>query len=288
MATRAQLEKYAKNPNVRKFLDLIAYTEGTQGNSYHTAFGGGRLSNLNDHPRYSKSFRQLNGKMNTTSAAGRYQFLRGTWDGVARQYGLTNFSPHNQDLGAIALMIGRDALAPLLKGDWQTAVRRAGPEWASFPTAPASYSQPTKSWSKVNKFWTGNSTPSGGGQGQPDSGSSEFARPPLIDMSGFQASEFERPPLIDMSGFHPEASAFERPALVNMADIQGGMSAPDIEPSAFERPKLVNMADIQVSDSAPDTEIDPISFERPALVNMTGLNSYSPPTTFLSEIEPDG
>ncbi|MGP5531224.1 glycoside hydrolase family 24 protein [Psychrobacter celer] len=153
MATRQQLEQALQHPNVRKFLDLISYTEGTQGNGYHTAFGGGRLSSLNDHPRYLKSFRQTDGKMNKTSAAGRYQFVRKTWDGVARQYGLRDFSPHNQDLGAVALLFQRGAIPALLKGDYQTAVRRTGAEWASLPTS--NYKQNKRSWDNVNKFLGG-------------------------------------------------------------------------------------------------------------------------------------
>lgn len=155
MATRAQLEKYAQNPNVRKFLDLIAHTEGTEGNGYRTAFGGGRLSSLGDHPRYMKSFKQQNGKTNKTSAAGRYQFLSSTWDSVAKKYGLNDFGPKSQDLGAIALLAQNGALGSILKGDMTTAVRKSGSTWASLPTAPASYSQPTKSWKAVNRFLGG-------------------------------------------------------------------------------------------------------------------------------------
>lgn len=153
MATRKQLEQALQHPNVRKFLDLISYTEGTQGNSYRTAFGGGQLRSLNDHPRYLKTFKQTDGTLNKTSAAGRYQFLKGTWDNVARQYGLKDFSPHSQDLGAVALLFGRDAIPALLKGDFQTAVRRTGAEWASLPTS--NYKQNKRSWDNVNKFLGG-------------------------------------------------------------------------------------------------------------------------------------
>lgn len=153
MATRKQLEQALQNPNVRKFLDLISYTEGTRGNGYRTAFGGGKLSHLNDHPRYLKTFKQTDGTLNKTSAAGRYQFLKGTWDNVARQYGLKDFSPHSQDLGAVALLFGRDAIPALLKGDFQTAVRRTGAEWASLPTS--NYKQNKRSWDNVNKFLGG-------------------------------------------------------------------------------------------------------------------------------------
>lgn len=153
MATRKQLEQALQHPNVRRFLDLISYTEGTQGNGYHTAFGGGRLSSLNDHPRYLKSFRQTDGKSNKTSAAGRYQFVSKTWDGVARQYGLRDFSPQNQDLGAVALLFQRGAIPALLKGDYQTAIRKTGDEWASLPSS--NYKQNKRSWDNVNKFLGG-------------------------------------------------------------------------------------------------------------------------------------
>lgn len=153
MATRQELEQALQNPNVRKFLDLLSYTEGTQGNGYYTAFGGGKLANLNDHPRYLKTFKQTNGKTNKTSAAGRYQFLRGTWDGLAKQYGLQDFSPRNQDLGAVALLAQNGALPHLLKGDFAKAVSKAGGTWASLPTSP--HPQPTKSWNKVNDFLGG-------------------------------------------------------------------------------------------------------------------------------------
>lgn len=153
MATRKQLEQALQNPNVRKFLDLISYTEGTQGNGYRTAFGGGKLSHLNDHPRYLKSFKQTDGKSNKTSAAGRYQFVSKTWDGVARQYGLRDFSPQNQDLGAVALLFQRGAIPALLKGDYQTAIKKTGDEWASLPSS--NYKQNKRSWDNVNKFLGG-------------------------------------------------------------------------------------------------------------------------------------
>lgn len=165
-ATRKQLEQALQNPNVRKFLDLISYTEGTQGNGYRTAFGGGKLSHLNDHPRYLKSFRQTDGKSNKTSAAGRYQFVSKTWDGVARQYGLRDFSPQNQDLGAVALLFQRGAIPALLKGDYQTAIKKTGDEWASLPSS--NYKQNKRSWDNVNKFLGGKigNVSSGGGSYQ--------------------------------------------------------------------------------------------------------------------------
>lgn len=161
MASLAQLQQLRNNPNVRKFLDLLSYTEGTQGNGYYTAFGGSRLSSLADHPRYSKTFKQTDGKTNKTSAAGRYQFLRGTWDGLARKYGFQDFGAVNQDLGAIALLAENGALPHILNGNWGQAVAKAGGTWASLPSSP--HPQPTKSWKKVSSFLGGYIPPQGNG-----------------------------------------------------------------------------------------------------------------------------
>lgn len=153
MAQLSDLRQLRNNSNVRKMLDLLAYTEGTQRNGYHTAFGGGQLAHLRDHPRYLKAFRQTNGKINYTSAAGRYQFVRKTWDSLARKYGFRDFGAENQDLGAIALMVSRGAMPHIIKGNWGQAIAKLGAEWASLPTSP--YPQPTKSWKKVNDFLGG-------------------------------------------------------------------------------------------------------------------------------------
>lgn len=257
MATRAQLEKYAQNPRVRKFLDLIAHTEGTEGNGYRTAFGGGRLSSLSDHPRYSKTFKQKNGKTNKTSAAGRYQFLRGTWDGLARQYGLKDFGPQSQDIAAVALLAQNGALGRILKGDMQGAVRKAGPTWASLPTAPASYSQPTKSWQTVNRFLGGKIGPS---QAQP-----QFERPQRISIAELQAQEqqFARPNRVPISELQAmeQSSAFQRPERVPISQLQGA------EQPLFERPERISISQLQASEQAP------IAFERPDRVPIAELQT---------------
>lgn len=240
MATRAQLEKYAQNPNVRKFLDLIAHTEGTEGNGYRTAFGGGRLSNLGDHPRYMKSFKQQNGKTNKTSAAGRYQFLSSTWDSVAKKYGLNDFGPRSQDLGAIALLAQNGALGSILKGDMTTAVRKSGSTWASLPTAPASYSQPTKSWKAVNKFLGGKGVSSAP---QQDS----FARPQRVPIADLQANSIQRPNRVPVEQLQQQ-SVFERPTRVPISELQ--VSEPEL--SMFERPQRVPITDLQQRFARPD------------------------------------
>lgn len=230
MATRAQLEKYLQNPRVRQFLDLIAHTEGTEGNGYRTAFGGGRLSSLSDHPRYSKTFKQKNGKTNKTSAAGRYQFLRGTWDGLARQYGLKDFGPQSQDIAAVALLAQNGALGRILKGDMQGAVRKSGPTWASLPTAPASYSQPTKSWQTVNRFLGGKVSPSQ--KQQPT----------------FQAPSFR--PATELRGAKP---TFAAPSWQSAETLKGAPVAPSFKPPEWQTGGDIN----------PPSDVQPTGFKPP-------------------------
>lgn len=149
MATRQELEKALSNPNVRKMLDVIANAEGVK-HGYNTIFGNERSDDLKAHPNVKKEFTQTDGKKNSTTAAGRYQFLKGTWDKVSKKYGLTDFSPKNQDLAAVALILGRGALGDVMKGDFTKAVGKLGGEWASLPSSP--YAQPKKSWKDIQNM----------------------------------------------------------------------------------------------------------------------------------------
>lgn len=147
MASVAELEKALKNPNVKKLLDVIATAEGAD---YGTLFGGKTTSDFSKHPNVSTKFTETTGNQNVTTAAGRYQFLKGTWDGVAKKYGLKDFSPRNQDLAAVALIKSRGALGDVLKGDLTGAIGKLGNEWASLPSSTAP--QPKKSWAEIEKM----------------------------------------------------------------------------------------------------------------------------------------
>lgn len=164
---REQYENLLSNPNVRKALDIISASENAD---YNTTFGGGTFDGYSKHPNIQKKFKQKNGQWNSSGAAGRYQMLKSTWDELQSTYGLDDFSPRNQDLGAIALLDrlkgkdGKTALQSALEGNFQSMVEKAGKTWASFPSAPAAYSQPKHGWNKMNKIIasaTGTPVPSG-------------------------------------------------------------------------------------------------------------------------------
>lgn len=153
----ADPRQYLNDPRVRKVLDVIAKAEGVQ-HGYNTIFGNERFNNLSAHPNVRKQFRQTDGKMNVTSAAGRYQFLKDTWDDQARRYKLKDFSPQSQDIAAIGLLIQNGALPYILKGDYQTAMKKSGGTWASLPSSP--YAQPKRSQAEIDRFLGGASSQS--------------------------------------------------------------------------------------------------------------------------------
>lgn len=130
-------ELYRSNPNVLAFLTVIRTGEGTLGEKgYRTLYGGGLFESFSDHPR-----KLIKAGDWTSTAAGAYQFLSKTWDGLVQKYGFSDFSPTNQDYAAIRLIEGRGALEDVVNGRIESAIRKCNKEWASLPESP--YGQPT-------------------------------------------------------------------------------------------------------------------------------------------------
>lgn len=136
MATKQDLINARNDPNVLRFLNLIARAEGTEKYGYNTAFGGNYFGDLSQHPNIKKQFKQTDGKVNSSGASGRYQFLNKTWNGVSKKYGLEDFGGVNQDLGAIALIADNGALKDVQGGNFKKAIDKLGNIWASFPSSP--------------------------------------------------------------------------------------------------------------------------------------------------------
>jgi muramidase (phage lysozyme) len=130
--------------NTRAFLDMIAYSEGA---NYNTLFGGGTFDSFADHPRKLIPFTDQAGRKLNSSAAGRYQFLRGTWDELAAKLGLPDFSPASQDLAALELIRQKGALADVEAGRVSVAINKVAKVWASLPGA--GYDQPERKLSSL-------------------------------------------------------------------------------------------------------------------------------------------
>ena len=135
MATKQDLINARNDPNVLRFLNLIARAEGTEKYGYNTAFGGDYFGDLSQHPNIKKQFKQTDGKVNSSGASGRYQFKNATWNGVSKKYGLEDFGGVNQDLGAIALISENGALKDVQGGNFKKAIDKLGNIWASFPSS---------------------------------------------------------------------------------------------------------------------------------------------------------
>lgn len=137
-------------PNVQAFLKMIRAGEGTAGGmGYQTKMGGDTFTDMSDHPA-NLGWRGTplsdtvcaaagRGAGCVSTAAGAYQFIKPTWNALAKKLGLPDFSPASQDAAAIELIRQRGALSYINAGDIQTAISKCATVWASF--AGAGYGQ---------------------------------------------------------------------------------------------------------------------------------------------------
>ena len=150
---RQRAEAYVDDPRVRAYLDMLAKAEGAD---YNTLFGGGQFSDMSHFPDWAGKSFTYKKKDGTTGrdvsrAAGRYQFLPGTWSSVSSFLGLQDFSARSQDIAAAELLRQRGALPFILAGDINGAMRLSNKEWASLPGSP--YGQPTRKAVDLTAFY---------------------------------------------------------------------------------------------------------------------------------------
>ncbi len=105
------------NPQRKAFLDMVAWSEGTdngrqktRNHGYDVIVGGELFTDYSDHPRKLVT---LNPKLKST-AAGRYQLLSRWWDSYRKQLGLKDFSPKSQDAVALQQIKERGALPMMI------------------------------------------------------------------------------------------------------------------------------------------------------------------------------
>lgn len=128
--------------NEKAFLDMIAWAElgpeilDQSDNGYNVLVGSlpGRVNcfdNYSDHPR---RLIRINDRLSST-AAGRYQILKRTFDHYKEVLRLTDFSPASQDAIALRLIKERDASEEVKAGRVTEAIRKISKIWASLPGA---------------------------------------------------------------------------------------------------------------------------------------------------------
>ncbi len=134
---------------VRAFLDTLAYAEGTT-NHYNYIFTFATFKNYAGHPR----IRKCQGRL-CSDASGRYQFLSDTWDPLAGDLGLKDFTPPSQDR-AVMELIRRDGAYKAVAGsavynNFTKAVTKLNNIWASLPGSP--YGQPTHTMASLWNYY---------------------------------------------------------------------------------------------------------------------------------------
>jgi muramidase (phage lysozyme) len=129
--------------NLTKFLSFLSQAEGAD---YNTIVGGSRFNSFDAHPGVVG----LRTKEGPSTAAGRYQITKTTYDDVAPRLGIKDFSPQSQDAIATELIRRGKAYDDVISGNFESAINKLGSTWASLPSSP--YSQPKKSWADVNKM----------------------------------------------------------------------------------------------------------------------------------------
>ncbi|TLX65055.1 lysozyme [Stutzerimonas nosocomialis] len=130
----------AGGTNVLAFLDLIAWSEGTDDgrqptndHGYDVVVGGALFDSYRDHPRRSVWLPKLG--IHST-AAGRYQILARYWDAYRVSLNLTGgFTPVNQDRIALQLIRECRAVDDIKAGRIAEAIHKCRSRWASLPGA---------------------------------------------------------------------------------------------------------------------------------------------------------
>ena len=144
----------ALSSNQRAWLDTIAKAEGTyfggDAKGYRTMFGyQGELDTNQQHPD-----RVIRSGGYASAAAGRYQFMPGTWGEAVRALKLDGrMTPENQDQAALYLMRRRGVDPDSAISDQSLA--KLAPEWASLPNlqGQSHYGQPVKKRDELVSFF---------------------------------------------------------------------------------------------------------------------------------------
>lgn len=205
--TRAHLQEALRNANVRACLRMIRVGEGTAGeDGYRKLFGGKLFDSFADHPHVL-----VHASGYSSTAAGAYQFLARTWQGLVAQYGFPDFRPDCQDEGAVALIDGRHALELVQAGRIVEAIGLMNKEWASLPGSP--YGQPTRTLAQALKSYA-----DAGGTSEPQTAPQE-AKPMLPFIAAALPALVEAAPaLIRIFGNSPQAEKNARAAEI-LADV---------------------------------------------------------------------
>uniref|UniRef100_A0AAU6W261 Lysozyme n=1 Tax=Pseudomonas phage Orisa03 TaxID=3138542 RepID=A0AAU6W261_9VIRU len=150
--------------NMKAFLDMIAWSEGTSTspatkcNGYDVIVTGldkkpEVFDDFSAHPFASgRKSKAINSKGLTSNASGRYQFMLRDYAHYRDLLKLPDFGPESQDRWAIQLIKERKAIPLIENGQVEQAISRVSNIWASLPGA--GYDQPEHSMEKLVAQYT--------------------------------------------------------------------------------------------------------------------------------------
>lgn len=134
----------AADERIKRFLDLIAYSEGTstspitKDRGYDVIVSGihgpSIFTDYSTHPLIGKSpIVVKENPLSESTAAGRYQLLRHYYEIYKVQLKLPDFSPLSQDTIALQQIRERHAINMILANNVTGAIMACSNIWASFP-----------------------------------------------------------------------------------------------------------------------------------------------------------
>lgn len=136
------------NANRKAFLDMLAVSEGTSTSKFTKCNGYDvivigtdgvheLITDFSTHP-FANGLRQskvFNAAGQTSSASGRYQFMKKDWNHYRDMLQLPDFGPEAQDKWALQLIKECRALPAIDAGRFDEAVYLCRKIWASLPGA---------------------------------------------------------------------------------------------------------------------------------------------------------
>ena len=138
-------------PNMQAFLSMVAHSEGTDKSPdpYRVTFGYRHvIADLSDHPTITGEWMgvaldflgpKYAGLVST--AAGKFQITKHTWEVAKAVLNLKDFTGPSQDDAAILLIKQKGALDLVNGGQVQEAIGKCAGIWASLPGSIAGQPQ---------------------------------------------------------------------------------------------------------------------------------------------------
>lgn len=136
-------DRKAGGKNVTRFLDTIAYAEGTSRSRFTKDDGydvivngiGGEPKTFDDYSKHPGVLVQVRKDLKST-AAGRYQTLKRYAEAYAVTLNLKDFGPESQDAIAIRMIKEQGAYDDVVSGNFASAMEKVSNIWASLPNSP--------------------------------------------------------------------------------------------------------------------------------------------------------